>query len=182
MPDEPTLPGFMMTEDPDELPTAIVEIRDYTAGQQLDGQVISSDLLPIEPEIIPPRTFQTSRTGSGGAVRYEARIQILEAYQYPGNLKGAPDWVDRNWAAYASDYDPLRGIEPGPALRVPTRSGENVLCRPGDYVVTQSVTLMHGIEPDIVVEVWSRESFEKNFLPTSTPERTPAAVPSVPAA
>jgi len=119
-----------------------------------------------------------TRPGIQSGVRYESRITILEAFQYPGNLKNAPAWVDRNWTGYASDYDALRGIEPGPALRVPTRRGDEVvLCRPGDYVVQQEVVLAHGVEPDVLVEVWARESFEKNFIPEDV--RNARSVPKV---
>ena len=97
-------------------------------------------------------------------VRYEGRIKIVDAWQYNGNLKAAPDYVDRNWVAWG-DWDPVREIEPGPALRVPSADGGAVMCRPGDYVVTQEVRLVADSPGDLKVEVWSRDQFEKLFLP-----------------
>jgi hypothetical protein len=113
------------------------------------------------PVASPPQPIQTHP----GAVHYEARITIVDAWQYPGNLKAAPEWVDRNWAAYA-DYDPLRDIEPGPALRVPLPSGVAVMVRIGDYVARQEVRLTREIS-DIRLEVWERQQFEKLFYPVA---------------
>jgi hypothetical protein len=127
----------------------------------------------IEPdEIVPPspsggRPSPAAQSVSGNAnVVYESRIQILDAFQYPGNLKEAPAWVDRNWVAYAADYDQLRQIEPGPCLRVPLSSGVNAICRVGDFVCRQEVILSPGLPADIRVEVWERSQFEKLFVPT----------------
>lgn len=114
---------------------------------------------PREPdEIHPP----------AGEVRYESRIQILDAFQYPGSLVHAPPWVDRNWIGFG-DYDQLRGIEPGPCLRVPLPSGVTALCRVGDYVCRQSVTLVQGNPAEIRLEVWDREQFVKLFVPAVQP-------------
>jgi len=161
-PDDVVLPGFAMADSPEELPDTLASAEAVPAAMVDPG---------TPPEGASPEIFgEILSTQPVGEVRYESRIRVLEAYQYPGNLKGAPDWIDRNWIAYAPDYDPLRNIEPGPALRVPTKGDtETVLCRPGDYVVKQSVTILQGVEPDIVVEVWARESFEKNFLPDRAP-------------
>jgi len=111
----------------------------------------------IEGEIIPTQK------------RYESRITIVDAWQYPGTLSQAPDWIDRNWAAWA-DYDQIRGMEPGPALRVPTH-GEGyreTLCRVGDFVARQEVKLLADIPGEIKLEVWEKEQFERLFMP-STP-------------
>jgi hypothetical protein len=98
-------------------------------------------------------------------VRYTSRITILDAWQYPGRLESAPAWVDRNWAGWG-DFDPLRGIEPGPCLRVPLHydQGQVALCRIGDFVARQEVAIADGVA-DVRVEVWPRESFEKMFVP-----------------
>lgn len=125
--------------------------------------------------------YHTMEITPPGRVRYESRISIVEAWQYPGNLTGAPAWIDRNWIGYA-DEDDLRGIPAGPCLRVPSVADASavVLCRVGDYVAMQSVQLA----PDAVivrVEVWAQEQFQKLFIPvannlTSTPPATPARV------
>lgn len=110
-----------------------------------------------------------------GEVRYESRIQILDAFQYPGSLVQAPAWVDRNWIGFG-DYDQLRGIEPGPCLRVPLPSGVIALCRVGDYVCRQSVMLSQDQPIEIRLEVWEREQFVKLFVPaaTSSLQRSPS--------
>jgi len=108
-------------------------------------------------EIVPP-----------GKVRYESRINIVDAFRYNGQLAGAPDWIDRNWAGFG-DYDPVREIGEGPCLRVPSSAnpGEVVLCRVGDYVCRQSVLLDNGRQPEIRVEVWAADQFERLFVGVS---------------
>lgn len=123
------------------LPTKGLAAKNPNPG--LDGEILGPDL-------------------STRAVRYEQRIQVLDAFQYPGHLSDAPDWVDRNWAAYG-DWDPVRNIEAGPALRVPLENGYAALARPGDYVVFQQIKL-DARRSDQRVEVWPKESFEKIFL------------------
>ncbi len=107
---------------------------------------------------------------------YESRIQIRDAFQYPGNLKGAPAWVDRNWIGWSQDEDTLRGIEPGPCLRVPLPSGDIGICRIGDFVCRQSVTLVPGSPPDERIEVWPQESFVKMFVPSGPVSAAPGPV------
>lgn len=122
---------------------------------------------PKAPEIFP----------SAGVTRYESRIRIVEAWQYHGQLAEAPPYVDRGWAAWG-DWDEERKIEPGPALRVPMEHGRETekMCRKGDYVVRQEVTIALGVEPDVRVEVWQKEEFEKFFLPTRTSPENPGQV------
>jgi len=102
--------------------------------------------------------------------RYESRIVIVDAWQYPGHLKDAPDWVDRNWAAYFDSWDPIRKLEPGPALRVPSSLGQERICRAGDYVAQQEVRLATGVPPEIRLEVWEKEQFQRLFIPVETTE------------
>ena len=170
--DEPVLPGFAMTDAEDDAPVpsqAVARNAAVTSAGALDGELLpppSSGSLQnqgagapggVNAGLVPP----------GAPIRYESRIRVLEAFQYRGSLQGAPAWVDRSWAGYG-DWDPLRNIAAGPALRVPSPHGDVVLARPGDYVVRQSVTIAHHVEPDIQVEVWAREAFERTFLPAGT--------------
>jgi hypothetical protein len=118
----------------------------------LDGEILSRDT-----------DLQTDLAGA----RYEGRIRILEAYQYPGAVHHAPGWIDRNWVAFA-DWDPVRNIEAGPALRVPTARGDTALARLGDYVVKQEVILAVGIPADVQIDVWPKDQFEKYFIRVSS--------------
>ena len=140
-----------------------------------------------------PRTPGIIQAAPG--VRYESRIAIVDAWRYPGALATAPAWVDRNWVGYA-DHDPVRGIEPGPCLRVPSHAdpAQVVLARVGDYVCRESVTLdppgSAGSPgsgprlPEIRIAVWPSDQFERLFMPvTSTPPKsTPGTTPAKPAA
>jgi len=110
------------------------------------------------PEAPKPKTVD-------GATTYHSRIAVQEAFQYTGNLTGAPSWIDRNWAAW-DDGGQLQGQPAGPALRVPVPSspyGEK-LCRRGDYVVRQEVTMIEGVT-DVAIEVWPKDEFERLFIP-----------------
>jgi hypothetical protein len=110
-------------------------------------------------------------------VRYESRIQIVDAWQYPGRLSPTtPGWIDRNWVGYADD-DPIRGIAAGPCLRVPSSHdpSEVVLARIGDYVCRQQVLTDDGGPPVIRTEVWAAEQFQRLFVAVATraaPERS----------
>jgi hypothetical protein len=140
------MPVIEMSDDPpvDDVPTSAEDAK------VLEGVIES-----------PP---------AAGHVRYESRITIVDAFQYPGSFAGAPDWIDRNWLGFADD-DPLRGIPAGPCLRVPSPADPNevVLARVGDYVARQSVLLAEGQMPELRIEVWSREQFQKLFIPTVPP-------------
>lgn len=149
-----------------------ITVGDYTPGQPLDVQ----NPLQATPESLKNLNeqrrdvYDRQRGGpqfpNANTTRYESRIRIAEAWQYNGQLASAPGWVDRSWAAWG-DADSLRGLEQGPALRVPTvgQVTEKV-ARVGDYVVRQEVTIALGVEPDIQIEVWEKENFEKFFLPS----------------
>jgi hypothetical protein len=102
--------------------------------------------------------------GPAENVRYESRITILEAWQYPGNVLSAPPWVDRNWIGYQIDYDAVRGIGPGPCVRVPLSGGVTAIARIGDYLTRQEMRLSPELS-DIRIECWPRENFEKFFIP-----------------
>jgi len=104
-------------------------------------------------------------------VTYRSRISVVEAWRYPGQLAQAPPFIDRAWTAWA-EAD-LYGRSAGPALRVPvTRSlsgpvppDGTKLCRIGDYVVRQMVTLVDGLEPEEALDVWPKDDFERLFMP-----------------
>jgi hypothetical protein len=97
----------------------------------------------------------------------------MDAWQYAGTLADAPYFVDRNWA----------GFDDGPALRVPHYArpdGEPVICRVGDYVVRQEVTLAEGLPSSERVEVWPKEEFERLFIPSRISGRDIGAPKSSP--
>lgn len=187
-PSLPKLPGFEMSDEPFE------EVDEET-DPALDPAQQNSALAPAPM----PRRASALRAeaeaedlGYGmvampvppaptlANVSYESRITIVEAFRYTGSFKGAPDWVNRNWLSHG-DYDPLRKIEPGPALRVPLPSGV-VYARIGDYVVIQSVLLSPGLEPEKRLEVWPAETFQKLFVPkpANASERSEADKPTKP--
>jgi hypothetical protein len=152
-PDQPDEPDEPMEQgDPDD-----------EDNQSADNPAVREPREP--PPLPPPAPGSTHPASPTSNLRYESRIQILDAFQYPGSLKDAPAWIDRNWVAYATDFDEVRGIEPGPCLKVPLSSGHVGVCRAGDFVCRQSVTLATGLPVDIRIEVWDRSQFEKLFVP-----------------
>ena len=114
-----------------------------------------------------------------GHIIYRQRIRVVEAWQYKGKLAEAPPWIDRNWAAWG-DYDPVRGIQAGPAVRVPDAGGYSSICRIGDFIVQEEVAITDHLN-DIRVTVWPRENFEKMFMPVSLSDSDRERVSSVPA-
>lgn len=113
-------------------------------------------------------------------VTYRSRISVVEAWRYPGQLAGAPLFIDRSWTAWA-DSD-INGSPAGPALRVPvTRSlsgptppDGTKLCRVGDYVVRQMVTLYDGVDAEESLDVWAKEAFERLFMPIKSKRKSPS--------
>jgi hypothetical protein len=104
---------------------------------------------PLIPSPVPAGT---------STIHYESRIAIIEAWQYGGSVRSAPDFIDRNWV----------GFDERPILRVPLPArpdGEPAICRIGDYVVRQVVTLASGVPPEEKLEVWQQAEFERLFIP-----------------
>lgn len=123
------------------------------------GPLVTIDpLTSLDGEVIPPEK------PTPGKPRYEQRIRIVEAWQFVEGVARAPAWVDKNWAAWGDD-DPLRGIPAGPSIRVPGPGG-TMICRHGDYIARQMMTLLPGLPPEERIEVWPRESFERFFIRT----------------
>lgn len=149
---------------------AINEARQRIHQQQRARHGLEPTAAPpaIDGEILAPLPH----------AEYEARIQIVEAWVYPGTLVNAPAWVDRNWAGYGDD-DHVRGIPAGPCLRVPNAADPHhelvVLARVGDIVARQAVTLAPG-NVELRTEVWARDHFERMFVarPPSSRQDGPA--------
>jgi hypothetical protein len=162
--DEPlaeTLPGFVMSDDPFPPPG---EIDGSMPGPVAPPTVLEGEILGPPSAASPFSQVDTISRHQHGAIRYEGRIRIVDAFQYTGQLDKAPRWVDRNWLAWG-EHDPLRSIDAGPALRVPLMSGQHAICRIGDYVVQQEVRLAPDQPGDVRTEVWAKDDFRKNFLP-----------------
>lgn len=151
----PELPGFEMSDEPFDV---------ENVPEAIDGPH-GLAVTPGPPTSLPGYIAPTDN------VTYESRIRILEAFRYPGSFRNAPDWIDRNWLGHG-DWDPLRQIEPGPALRVPVDSGV-VLARIGDYVVKQAVAIAPGVPDEVKLEVWPAETFQKLFLPKAKSSQPP---------
>lgn len=113
----------------------------------------------MDGEIITP-------AGQVLTARYESRITVLAAWQYPGNVNNAPDWIDRNWIGYETNFDPVRQLDPGPVVRIPLYNDPTraATVRVGDYVVQQEIKLASGLS-DVRIEAWARDHFEKFFVP-----------------
>jgi hypothetical protein len=132
--------------------------------------------VPSLPDDAPPADPRQPPAPAGGdaphrepaeRLTYRSRIHINDAWKYPGTLANAPEWVDRSWTSWVP-YDDQTKTEAGPALKVPTLSlaspQAEKLCRVGDYIVRQRVSLAEDVE-ETVVEVWPQAEFERLFLP-----------------
>ena len=87
---------------------------------------------------------------SPNATKYRSRVTIGAAYQYDGRLHQAPDWVDRNWAAY----------DEGPAINVPDIG----IVRAGQWIVTQEVLDDEGRVSFTELKVYDDGVFKSLFM------------------
>lgn len=149
---EPTLPGFVMEDVP--------PVTEDVTWQDLPHP---HDPLPSAPFPSDPFPQGQLEMDVAKVKRYEHRIEILEAYQYPGSVVEAPVWVDRNWIGF-KDYDDLRKLPAGPVLLVPTYRGDVAVCRKGDYVCQQVVKMGAGLQ-EVRLDVWEQTAFERLFVP-----------------
>ena len=104
----------------------------------------------------------------------------MEAWRYPGQLATAPGFIDRSWTAWADAT--IDGKPAGPALKIPitgsfsgpTPPDGAKLCRIGDYVVRQMVSIIDNLEEE-ALDVWPKEEFERLFIPVTKPSHREAA-------
>jgi hypothetical protein len=164
--DDPELEGFAMSDEPFDPLLDVENVPEVLGPTGIDGSHGHGDYTAKGPPTSLPGYIAPTDN-----VTYESRIRILEAFRYPGSFRNAPDWIDRNWLGHG-DWDPLRQIEPGPALRVPVDSGV-VLARIGDYVVKQAVAIAPGVPDEVKLEVWPAETFQKLFLPKAKSSQPP---------
>lgn len=126
------------------------------AGQAPDSSGFTK--AGLDGELIPPEKL--------AQLQFTSRIQVLEAYQYPGFLGGQPSYVDPNWAGYAGEEDAVRGLPAGPCLRVPVAGTDDtvIICRKGDFVVRQRM-LHNDRTAEEKIEVWPNDQFQRLFIP-----------------
>lgn len=83
--------------------------------------------------------------------QYRSRVTVGSAWQYDGALHTAPDWVDRNWAAY----------EDGPAINVPDIG----IVKKNQWIVVQQVLDDHGVVDFTELKVYDDAVFRSLFMP-----------------
>lgn len=171
-PDEPFIPDPDGDEPKDpEDPQPAARLPDSTVAAD-NSTTAAAASAPTNPKSSTP-------TPTPQLTTYRSRIAVVEAWRYPGSLKEAPEFVDRSWAAYVNE-DEILNKPAGPALRVPVpRSAISPspadgvkICRVGDYMVLQKVTLAEEIEPEQTLDVWPKEEFEKLFIPETHPTQS----------
>jgi hypothetical protein len=180
-PDEPVVPPPTEPDQPQEIPAEPDENADDDDETDLPAEPPGTAAASPSP---PPISGDLSpgRLPDGSTITFESRVTVIDAWKYPGSLKDAPDWVDRNWIGWADNR---------PALLVPTHPNTLVTSRlpdgsiatnspsiahPGDYIVRQKVRLAHDVSPSrlpdgsiaddqLKIEVWPADDFEKLFIP-----------------
>jgi len=145
------------TPDPQDagLPPGMVSLGE--AANAVVGAVTAQRMgivEPIAPAYVPPP-----------GVTYRQRIQVLEPFRYPGHLKTAPTWVDRNWIVYFTYDEANPNRAPGPGLRVPGVGDVHA----GDFLVMQKVAL-DDTEYDVRMAVYTPEEFFRWFIPVNRGE------------
>lgn len=85
------------------------------------------------------------------STKWRSRVTIGSAWQFDGQLHLAPDWVDRNWAAW----------EDGPALNVPDVG----IVKKDQWIVVQQVLDDHGGLAYEEIKVYPDGTFRSLFMP-----------------
>lgn len=141
--------------NPDDVPGDIDSPPDPGDGPTQDPDPMhSAQIVPHDKQ--PPIP---------GMSRYESRIHVVDAWKYTGSLHSRPDFVSPEWVSWA-EYDERTKQPAGPALRVPTDGPyAEKLCRKGDYIVKQLVTMDHSMPAYPQLDVWTEAEFERMFIP-----------------
>lgn len=183
-PDEPFVPdpdGDEPEDPEDPQPAARLPDSTVAADNSATAATASAPTNPKSSTPTPTPQLETPSASTAKLTTYRSRIAVVEAWRYPGSLKEAPEFVDRSWAAYVNE-DEILNKPAGPALRVPvprsaispSPSDGVKICRVGDYMVLQKVTLAEEIEPEQTLDVWPKEEFEKLFIPETHHDQTVA--------
>jgi hypothetical protein len=117
---------------PGEKPSAVAHLQVERAqifDNQRKGDAEASPLPRyVTPPAPPPRYVPEPLKDAKPIRRYASRVDVLEAWQFPGNFAGSPGWIDNNWLGY---HD-------GVVVMVPQGAGlPDIHCRKGDWVVYQ---------------------------------------------
>ena len=122
-PDKPDLPEEdeeeiaeeELEEDPDEDPDDedVEEDRRRKSWEERPADPPGSATAePVDVDKLPDFVTKPPKALDGEIlpkhIHYESRIRILDAYQYPGFLKGAPEWVDGTGLAGANGIPCVR--------------------------------------------------------------------------
>lgn len=146
-------------------PVTSPQVSDPVAAARASLQADAARALGGETAQAPTATVPVQRKGSGAPdirqalaraaasrnnTRYRSRITVGMAYQYDGKLHQAPDWVDRNWAAW----------DEGPAINVPDVG----IVRSGQWIVTQSVLNNDETVNFTEIKVYDDDVFKSLFM------------------
>jgi len=168
--DEPTIgdlrvssPPYFPT-DPDPVPNARILVSDVPfEGQTPDPSDTFVPLGVVAEKVVQGLEQYLAAPPPG--IEYRQRIQVLEPFRYPGHLKTAPKWVDRNWIVFFTYDEAHPDRPPGPGLRVPGVGDVHA----GDFLVMQKVALDEN-EYDVRMAVYTPEEFFRWFIPINRGE------------
>lgn len=162
--DEPTI-GDLQASEPAR-PDITLNPRILVSDSPFEGQTPdpSDTFIPlgeVAKAVVGRVTAIVAPSLPPEGVVYRQRIQILEVYRYPGHLKQAPLWVDRNWIVFFTYDEAHPERKPGPGLRVPGVGDVHT----GDFLVQQEVALDETTS-DVRMAVYTPEEFFRWFIPT----------------
>ena len=170
MSDEP-FPGQTPDDGDRALAQHLPEARpEAAAPRPVQAQTILAERAP--PEFTHAAPDSARRTTARAAdprtephpvagVKYVQRVTVAEAYQFNGRVQSAPLWVDRNWLSFDEAAKDETGV--GIVLDLPGVG----ICRIGDYIVQQKVLMDDTGYTIDRVAVYSKDDFEKMFLPVA---------------
>lgn len=132
----------VMSDAPVPLPADFKPVPATTLGGEappatfktMDPDPKTGKIATLErPSHLDPATLPV-----GTEVQYEPRVSIVTAYRFNGQVAKAPDYIDRNWISYND----------GPTLTVMDGDVEIGLCKVGDWICRQDVTIDDASEPE----------------------------------
>lgn len=122
-PEIQTTPKIAAAPDP-------LQTRDPGRAALIGGYDRPRDILPMP-----------NAPADASNIRYESRINVVNAYRFDGRVAEAPPWIDRSGACYKDG---------APALRIenPDNEHQPTIVRVGDYILVQDIIIDDPTQPD----------------------------------
>lgn len=144
--------------EPAAVEAARASLREDAARAKIAARIRGQAPPPAEDTPVRPLPNRSGavRSALGAAPTdadgtYTSRIAIGTAYRFDGQLRSAPEWVDRNWLSY----------DQGPALAIPDVGS----LKQGQWLVVQNVMEDDGVVAWQELKIYDDHTFRNLFMP-----------------